>query len=128
MCILIVSYDRIMRDTLKGFLFDQGRQTVTYDALDKIIHKNGGHPGNIELLIVDFERCMDKFPDEISIFHDQHPFTPIIIALDQLDFLSVYNSMPFEIYWYLRKPILLVELELLISRLNQYHKFHSILQ
>ena len=95
---LIVSYDRIMRDTLKGFLFDLGYQPVTHDAVDKTIHMNKGHPGNIDLLIVDFERCMDKFTDEVSIFHDQHPFTPIIITLDQRDFLSVYNSMPFEIF------------------------------
>jgi DNA-binding NtrC family response regulator len=119
MLIYLVNNDSILIETLSDFLSNLGygvrtiKSTELLDNLDK-------EPQPVDVIIGDFCMPSDRIVALISEVHKRYPTTTTILITDYNYVLSNQDAISYGVHAYLRKPIRLYELELMLFRLSEY--------
>jgi DNA-binding NtrC family response regulator len=117
MQIIIFSNDSLLNEVLMDYLTDRGHRVTNFEAfpeLNKMLQKNGSEP---DLLLIDcnMEHVRKFIP--IKQWHQSFPYIPIIFITPISGVLPVDEALTYGVYAYLRKPVSLSELELLLNRI-----------
>jgi DNA-binding NtrC family response regulator len=119
MQILIVSKDTILNQILYDYLSDQGHSVNYFISFLEFFKASNQVGSRADLLLVDFDL---KYDDQLKLLKEIRiscPYIPIICIVYVSSILPADKSFLYGIYGYLRKPISLSEMDLLISRLNK---------
>ena len=118
MLIYLVDNDSIIIKTLENFLSNLRHEVVSIKSaklLDDL--KKKPQP---DVIIMDLHIPEDRTIAQIREVHKQYPATAIVLMTDNKPILSTQEIISYGVYAYIRKPIHLYELELLLVRLSEY--------
>lgn len=118
MRIYLVDDEPIVNKTLQEFLFELGHEIVSIRAAYELLGNLEKEPHPVDLIIADF--CMTKGNAVTMIrkVHEQYPGIAIVLMTVGSLLLPTAEAISYGVYAYLRKPIRLAELELLLARLS----------
>ena len=119
MRICLLNNESIVATTLQSFLFDLGYEVVSVASVSELLD----HPEEIrqplDLIISDFPIPGAHGLTQIGEVHRQYPDVPIVMMTDKRPRCSSREAISNGVYAYLRKPISLGELELLLVRVSE---------
>jgi DNA-binding NtrC family response regulator len=119
MRIYLVSNEPIIGKTLQNFLSNLGHEAVPIKSACELLEKlwNESQP---DVIIGDFYISEDRAVTLIRELHKRYPDTAIVPMTVDKPIISAQEAISYGVYAYLRKPIHLYELELLLVRLSEY--------
>ena len=119
MHILIISMDTILIKILNDYLSDQGHtveNTKSIFDLNKALEEFGTET---DLLLLDLDVKHVRNFKLLYKLHQNFPHIPIAVITSISGVLPAGKSLSCGIYAYLRKPLCLSEMDLMISRLKR---------
>ena len=117
MRIYLVSNEPIIRKILTQFLSNLKHEVVSIKSTFELLDKLEAETQPIDLIIGDFNMPEEKTISLIHKIHKQYPDIPIIITVTDGPLFSAREAISYGIRAYLRKPIYLSELELVLEQL-----------
>ena len=102
--------DQILGQTLCEFLSHVGHLVLPFDSTCN----------TPDLLIAEINADNKAELNKTIELHNRHLGVPIIAIVDSCNFLSKDLAVSIGIYLYIRKPVRLAELELMVHRLEEH--------
>lgn len=118
MRICVFLEDQIVSGTLSEFLFELGYEAITFDSGCNLLKELNSCALRGDLIITELNKNRRMDIQLVNDLHKKYPAVPIVLATDAGSILPSDKAISFGVYAYLRKPIILAELELLLSRLE----------
>ena len=121
MRICVVDENQLVRGALQEFLTELGHAVVSVcenRELLGVLHMSEQLPG---LIIAECRCGCAGNADELRQIHRLVPDTPIIATIDRGILPDTREAISHGIYAFLRKPLHLSELELMLIRLSENH-------
>jgi len=120
MYLYIIDYEFIVSTTLRAFLTDLGHEVGCIHSVCDLMGCIESDPKRADVIIVDMLVFNRGGP--LREVHQRYPDIALVIMADVGAFLSSDEALLCGVYAYLRKPISLRELELLLVRLGESRK------
>lgn len=117
MRIHLVDDEQIVITTLRDFLVDIGHEVVIAHSAGEALENPP--PGPVDLIITDLYMPNKSGMEMIREVHRHYPETPIVVITGYGPVFSLQEAIAQGVYAYLRKPIHLSELELLLVRMSR---------
>ena len=114
--IIIIDRQELVRKHLDSFLHDSGHQTLVHENLADL-RQASRHPGPCDVVMIDPGPTQEGAEKAIAEVHAMFPRADILI-MDHVILKSHY-ALTHGVYAYLKKPIRLAELELLLARIAE---------
>ena len=116
MQILISSFDILLKKILYDYLTDQGHVVKIFDSLLELYCNLSQIRSHTDLILIDFMENETNQMRYINKMHHLLPGIPIVAITYISGILPVAEALSHGIYAYLRKPVSLSEIDLLISK------------
>ena len=117
MRIFIACEEQIVAKTFRDFLSDLGHDVVCFKSVCELLDEQEKRSGWADLIIIDPHAGNRNDTNLLYEVHKWSPEVPIIVTTTHESILPPDEAISYGVYAYLRKPISLAELELLLSRL-----------
>ena len=118
MQICVCIEDQVLSGTLNEFLSELGHEVFSLGSGCSLLEEMTECALCGNLIITELNPNQRVNIQLIHELHKQHPDAPIVLVTDIGSILPSSMAISFGIYAYLRKPISLSELELLLTRLE----------
>lgn len=118
MRIHLVDDEQIVTTTLQGFLADLGHEVITASSARELFDNLARSPGPADLIISDLYMPDENGLDLVREVHQRYPGVSIVLMTGYVPTFSPQEALAQGVCAYLRKPIHLGELELLLLRLS----------
>ena len=119
MRIYIIDEEFIVTKTLQGFLNDLGHEVVSCNSLAEFLGYHNGDNGSADVIIVDLKMPKENAIRIVSEIHRRYPDSEIVVMSSILPFKEAISN---NVYSYLKKPVHLDELELILARMSERHE------
>lgn len=116
----LICRDQVVDQVIGDFLSSIGHQVVPLDPAGCWLRELKKHPLSFDLIIADIDTANTSDLDKAKEVHKRHTGIPIIAIMDSYRFLPKDLAVSHGVYMYLHKPISLMELELIVHRLDEY--------
>lgn len=111
----LINNPDILQKTLRDFLTDLGYEVLSITGSEL---RHWLHESSISIHLAIIPHTLGKA--SLQAFHQAHPETMIVLLDEGRGRLSVDDAVAYGVYAFLRPPIHLNELEVLLFRLRQY--------
>jgi len=118
MRIYIIDDEFIVTKTLQGFLSDLGHDVASFNSLSEFMNNGKEENGPVDVIIVDLKMPKENSIRIIKEIHRRYPVTDIVVMSS---ILPVQEAILNSVYSYLKKPVHLDELELILARMSERH-------
>ncbi|MSS70957.1 MAG: response regulator [Candidatus Latescibacteria bacterium] len=119
MRIYLVDDEQIVTTTLQGFLAGLGHEVIAASSARELFEHLVMSSRPADLIISDLYMPDQNGLDLVREAHQRYPDVPIVLMTGYVPTFSPQEALAQGVCAYLRKPIHLGELELLILRLSQ---------
>ncbi len=120
MRIVVIDQGLMSRMTLQGFLTDLGHEVTSTERSDETICRESRDYSHPDLWVVGLTPSGPQGTKQLWGIRSCHPNAPIIALMSNGDALSYDEAVELGIFAFLRKPIRLAELELVLLRLLEW--------
>lgn len=118
MNIAIMTKDRILWRTLSDYLVDSGHSISALEPPSSSQNNQEKLKTDIELLLYDLNVDHFRKAGLLKVLHKSRPNLPVIAVTSISSILPFTEAFSLGIFAYLRKPVSLSELDLLIARIS----------
>lgn len=115
MKILIVDEQRLILKALSSFLGDSGHESYMAETVEEAVGLAGAGLAQVDVIVLDPGNVEDSARENIDRLHNTYQSADLLIT-NQLTLRSSY-AYSRGVFAYLRKPVKLAELELLLARI-----------
>jgi len=119
MRIYLIKDEPIITKTLQDFLSDLGHEVVSVKSVYELLGNLEKERQPVDLIIGDFYMPKGNAATLICELHKRYPNIAIVIMIVDGPILSTHEAVSYGVYSYIRKPISLAVLELLLARLSE---------
>jgi DNA-binding NtrC family response regulator len=119
MKIAVIDESPLTLKIITDFLADLGHEGSSFSSVIDLKEKQSRNPGTVDLILVGLEA--PKVQDQLIIneINEQYPSADIVIMSGGESVLDSREAVSHRVYSYLKKPVRLAELELLITRVRE---------
>lgn len=117
MHIVVAGEEQIIVKTLQEFLSDLGHDVTCFKSVPELLNDHNKGAGWADLIILD---SPEGNANEVKLMCEADnwsPEVPIIVTTAYGSIMTSEEAIAYGVHAYLRKPISLTELELILSRL-----------
>jgi len=118
MRVYLLTHHPILKSTITDRLSDDSTQVVEVPSVGELPEKLGEDYELGDLIIADLTASDSEELAVLKEVHARFPDAPLVAMTDSSEVLPVDEAMSCGIHAYLRKPIRLPELELVVRRLT----------
>lgn len=117
MRIYLIEENELVNHTIHAFLTDRGHEVMAVSTVETLL--TGGLQGKrmVDLVVVGVSCADSSAVRLLRKVHAWYPAVPVVVMTEGGS-LSGVEAMAYGVYAYVRKPVRLVELELVILRME----------
>jgi DNA-binding NtrC family response regulator len=117
MHICLITAEPILATTVGDYLHDLNHATEHFRSTRELLDSNRAPELVFDVMIDEVVGSVQSARSSLSRLHDSYPDVPVIVMLTNAATLTPEDAVALGIHAYLRKPISLSELDLMLRRL-----------
>ena len=123
MRILVIDEQRLVLSILKDRLTDSGHQVLTSPSVAEALGTNKGGEPEVDVIIIDPGTVREVVIDAVDKIHSTFPGADILL-INHVQLDGQY-ALSRDVFAFLRKPLHLAELALLLARIREKRGLES---
>jgi len=113
----LITSEPILSRTVEDFLTVLKHDVAHFQNVDEAVRDQSALDAPYGVILVEMTASDDAVSSILSRLHERHPNTPVVVMLTNGTTLTSEAAVAYGVQAYLRKPISLRELELILLRL-----------